>query len=257
MTTDQAKPRLRLITTTVTTAFLTIIFLGGARVDTPASASPPTTAAPLNALRIEHRSAALPISAPSATSRTAQRQVLPPPFPAQHSRPHQARAATRLPFSKPSFTAYRQPSPHVFSSPAPQDEPGRFRWPLEPAPVVVRPFHPPPGPYAAGHRGVDLAAVPGAPVLASADGVVVFVGRVVDRSVVSISHDGGCGPPMSPWSRRSVPGTGCGRVSGSGCSSPGTGGVRGPLACTGGCGGRVYLDPLQALVALRVRLLPL
>ncbi len=37
-----------------------------------------------------------------------------------------------------------------------------------------------------GHRGVDLAAAPGEPVLAPTAGVVSFAGTVVDRQVVSI-----------------------------------------------------------------------
>ncbi|GAA4418784.1 hypothetical protein GCM10023148_17580 [Actinokineospora soli] len=124
--------------------------------------------------------------------------------------------------------------------------------------MVVRPFHPPPGPYAAGHRGVDLAAVPGAPVLASADGVVVFVGRVVDRSVVSISHDGGLRTTYEPVE----PSVGAGdRVRAGERIGVLVAGHRGcPGAACLHWGLRregVYLDPLQALVALRVRLLPL
>ena len=42
------------------------------------------------------------------------------------------------------------------------------------------------GPYAAGHRGIDLPAAAGEAVLAPADGVVTFSGTVVDRPVLSI-----------------------------------------------------------------------
>lgn len=45
------------------------------------------------------------------------------------------------------------------------------------------------GPYAAGHRGIDLPAAEGEAVLAPADGVVTFSGTVVDRPVLSIRVD--------------------------------------------------------------------
>ena len=47
-------------------------------------------------------------------------------------------------------------------------------WPLDPRPDVVRPFEPPPHPYAAGHRGVDLAGSPGQAVHASLAGTVGY-----------------------------------------------------------------------------------
>ncbi|MGT2426608.1 murein hydrolase activator EnvC family protein [Amnibacterium kyonggiense] len=55
---------------------------------------------------------------------------------------------------------------------------------------VVRGFEAPATAYAAGHRGVDLAAEVGEPVRAVDDGIVAFAGRVVDRGVVAIDHDG-------------------------------------------------------------------
>src|SRR5438105_10956856 len=45
-----------------------------------------------------------------------------------------------------------------------------FQWPLAGRPVVARAFAPPPQPWLAGHRGVDLAGAPGAPVLAAGSG---------------------------------------------------------------------------------------
>ena len=58
---------------------------------------------------------------------------------------------------------------------------------LPPGPVM-RGFEPPPGPYAPGHRGVDVAALPGEQVEAPIAGVVTFVGRVNDRAIVSITR---------------------------------------------------------------------
>lgn len=74
----------------------------------------------------------------------------------------------------------------VVSSPVPQP-----RWlpPLGVSLDVIAPFRAPVDRYAAGHRGFDLAAVPGAAVAAPASGTVTFAGRVVDRDVVSVRVD--------------------------------------------------------------------
>ncbi|WOP18461.1 peptidoglycan DD-metalloendopeptidase family protein [Raineyella sp. LH-20] len=53
---------------------------------------------------------------------------------------------------------------------------------------VVRPFAPPPEPWLAGHRGVDLAAEVGAPVLAAAAGTVTYASTLAGRGVVVIDH---------------------------------------------------------------------
>ncbi len=54
--------------------------------------------------------------------------------------------------------------------------------------VVSNPFDPPAQPWLAGHRGIDLVAAAGTTVTAVGDGQVTFVGKVVDRPVVVISH---------------------------------------------------------------------
>lgn len=63
-----------------------------------------------------------------------------------------------------------------------------WQWPLDPRPDVLRSFDPPEQRWLAGHLGADLAADVGQPVLASADGVVHFVGTVAGVPVVSVSH---------------------------------------------------------------------
>ena len=75
--------------------------------------------------------------------------------------------------------------PPVDAAPATQ-----WEWPLDgrgqSAPPVTRPFQPPPEPWAAGHRGVDLAGQPGQPVRAPAGGRVTHAGPIAGRGVVVI-----------------------------------------------------------------------
>lgn len=60
-------------------------------------------------------------------------------------------------------------------------------WPVDGERRVLRHFAAPPAPYAAGHRGIDLAArAPGTAVLAATGGVVHFAGVVAGRGVVTI-----------------------------------------------------------------------
>ncbi|MGW8972657.1 murein hydrolase activator EnvC family protein [Streptomyces platensis] len=53
-------------------------------------------------------------------------------------------------------------------------------------PTVIRGWEPPPSPWAAGHRGVDLAASPGAVVRAAAPGRVAYAGTVAGRGVLTL-----------------------------------------------------------------------
>lgn len=63
-------------------------------------------------------------------------------------------------------------------------------WPVD-SRDVARQFEPPPEPWAAGHRGVDIRAEQGAVVTAVANGQVHFAGTIVDRGVVSVAHADG------------------------------------------------------------------
>ncbi|WP_405882769.1 M23 family metallopeptidase [Streptomyces sp. NBC_01136] len=69
-------------------------------------------------------------------------------------------------------------------------------WPVGLRPSVLRAWDPPPTPYARGHRGVDLAAAPGAPVRSVAAGRVSFAGRVAGRGVVAVELTGTGTPPL-------------------------------------------------------------
>jgi murein DD-endopeptidase MepM/ murein hydrolase activator NlpD len=85
-------------------------------------------------------------------------------------------------------------SPVAVSAPAPV----RFGAPLAGALVVLRAFEPPPTPYSSGHRDVDLAALPGAAVLAAGDGRVSFAGPVAGRGVLVIAHPDGIRTEYEP-----------------------------------------------------------
>ena len=57
--------------------------------------------------------------------------------------------------------------------------------------LVVDPFRPPAGQFAAGNRGIDYAAEVGDPVHSAARGRVVFAGRIGSHFHVTVLHDDG------------------------------------------------------------------
>jgi murein DD-endopeptidase MepM/ murein hydrolase activator NlpD len=135
--------------------------------------------------------------------------------------------------------------------------PGPWGWPLPGVPAVTRPFDPPPSPYAAGHRGVDLAGAPGASVLAAGAGVVVFAGLVAGRPVVSVDHAGGLRTTYEPVQPLVAAGQAVARGTPLGLLVPGHAGCpAGSCLHWGLRRGSGYLDPLALLRPLRVRLLP-
>jgi hypothetical protein len=129
-------------------------------------------------------------------------------------------------------------------------------WPLRPQPEVVAVFDRPAGPYAAGHRGVDLAGAVGQPVLAVAAGEVSFTGQVAGRGIVVVDH-GRLRTTYEPVRPLVRPGeavaagevVGTLAVFGSHCL---------PSACLhlGVRDGADYLDPLDFLTTGPIRLLP-
>ena len=76
--------------------------------------------------------------------------------------------------------------------------PARYHPPVAGRLVVLHPFEPPPTPYAAGHRGVDLAVTSGQVVFAARGGRVLFAGTVAGRGVVVISHSDGISTEYEP-----------------------------------------------------------
>lgn len=135
-----------------------------------------------------------------------------------------------------------------------------FRWPLAGTPRVVTPFDPPAQPWLPGHRGVDLAASPGASVLAAGAGTVAFAGTIAGVGVVSIDHSGGLRTtyePVAPVVRRGerlASGERIGKLLAGHPSCPAA-----VAACLhwGLRRGTDYLDPLALLGLAEVRLLPL
>jgi murein DD-endopeptidase MepM/ murein hydrolase activator NlpD len=66
---------------------------------------------------------------------------------------------------------------------------GTYAWPVRGP--VLRSFEPPETAFGAGHRGIDIGASMGTPVVAAHDGVVAFAGAVAGSRYVSIDHPDG------------------------------------------------------------------
>lgn len=133
-----------------------------------------------------------------------------------------------------------------------------FVLPVPPPPVVLTPFRPPAVKWGAGHRGVDLAAAAGQPVLAAADGVVAFAGTVVDRGVVSVGHS----PALRTTYEPLTPGVRvgqrvrAGQVIGTLAAGHGSCAPRDCLHWGARIGADTYLDPMALINGLRIRLKP-
>jgi murein DD-endopeptidase MepM/ murein hydrolase activator NlpD len=138
----------------------------------------------------------------------------------------------------------------------------RLDWPLRPRPAVVRSFDAPSPNWNRGHRGVDLAGVPGQPVYAVGNATVVFAGTLAGRPVVSLAHPGGLHTSYEPVrvAVRVGQQVGVGTVIGElvaghpGCAA---------AACLhwgamwGAAARADYVDPLGLLTSTPIRLKPL
>lgn len=142
----------------------------------------------------------------------------------------------------------------------PPAAPGRA-WPVSGPATLIRRFDAPASKWAAGHRGVDLAAATGSEVRSAAPGVVSFSGVVAGRPVVTVSHPGSGTPPLRttylPVAGTLPVGTPVSAGMTVGRLVPGVG------HCADGClhwgllRGDRYIDPLALLGAGTARLLPL
>lgn len=136
---------------------------------------------------------------------------------------------------------------------------GDWQWPLAGTPVVDRGFDPPPLPWLAGHRGVDLRARASEAVRAAGPGAIGFAGMVAGRGVVTVQHVSGLVTTYEPVDAtvragaRVDAGVLIGHVTaGHGDCGPG-------WVCLhwGLRRGTAYLDPLQLVRPTRMRLLPI
>ncbi|MFC3505044.1 murein hydrolase activator EnvC family protein [Micromonospora krabiensis] len=135
---------------------------------------------------------------------------------------------------------------------------GGFRWPVDGPPRPVRRFDPPPRPWLPGHRGVDLAAPPGATVRAAGPGTVLFAGPVAGRPVVTVGHSDGLRTTYEPARPSVAVGASVAAGDAVGVLLDGHPGC--PVAACLHWGlrrGEEYLDPMALLGLGPVRLLPL
>ncbi|MEZ0163887.1 murein hydrolase activator EnvC [Kineococcus sp. LSe6-4] len=151
------------------------------------------------------------------------------------------------------------PVPELVGPPGPVSRTGTtaptWTWPVDPH-LVVRTFDDV-GRYDAGHRGVDLAAAGGTPVVAVAAGQVTFAGPVAGRGVVVVAHPDGLRTtyePVEAGVRAGQP-VAAGALLGTVAAQP----AHCPAACLhlGVRRGETYLDPLALLRAAPPVLLPL
>lgn len=151
----------------------------------------------------------------------------------------------------------------VALAPACRADSVRLQWPLRAGtPAVTRTHDAPEPDWLAGHRGVDLAGVPGQPVYAAGSATVVFAGSLAGRPLVSIEHPGGLRTSYEPVDPAVRPGhrvdssTPLGRLAAGhpGCPAPAClhwGAMWGPAS------GAHYVDPIGLLASTPIRLKPL
>lgn len=117
-----------------------------------------------------------------APTRTAQRPAAPPRQQPAPSRPVTTMPAPARPVVKPVQAPPSQPTPPP--SPVPTVAPGRWQWPTQ-GQIIGR--------YVSGDptkQGIDIAGTAGQPVVAAADGVVVYsgTGLVGYGEVIIVKH---------------------------------------------------------------------
>lgn len=146
----------------------------------------------------------------------------------------------------------------VAGSPDPVPVPsGAFRWPVPGQPVLGRLFDPPSTRYGPGHRGVDLVAPAGSPVLAAGDGTVVFAGPLAGRGVVSIGHPDGLRTTYEPVTAMVTVGAAVHAGQQVGILEAGHRSCSAPACLHWGVrrGAETHLDPLRLIGRWEVRLL--
>jgi murein DD-endopeptidase MepM/ murein hydrolase activator NlpD len=87
----------------------------------------------------------------------------------------------------PTVGPFREATAQFVSGAAPAF--GTYSWPV--TGPVIQAFEPPATPYSSGHRGIDIGAAFGSPLLAAGDGQVAFAGWVAGAQFISIDHPDG------------------------------------------------------------------
>lgn len=126
--------------------------------------------------------------------------------------------------------------------------------------ALVREFEAPTVRWGPGHRGVDLRSEAGSAVLAPQAGTVSFVGVVVDRPLVVISHPDGLRSTLEPVTSELGTGAPVARGDVVGVLATSVATHCAPAACLhwGVRRGEEYIDPLSLVVEEEpVILLPL
>ncbi|HEY0638874.1 MAG TPA: M23 family metallopeptidase [Pseudonocardiaceae bacterium] len=219
-----------------------------AAVPAPATAPPYACLSPPDPCTAPPTSARHPESAPAYTLLSGRRPL---PLPAAAPPPSGRSAPLPAAGPPPLGRSAPPPGPH---RPAPQ---GSFSWPLAGFPAVLRAFDAPTHPYGPGHRGVDLAGIPGQAVLSAAAGTVAFAGMVAGRPVVSVDHPNGLRTTYEPVTPGVTAGTPVDRGTPLGTLLPGHDGCTAPACLHWGVRrGTEYLDPLGLLGLPRIRLHP-
>ena len=124
--------------------------------------------------------------------------------------------------------------------------------------VVLRPFDPPSQPWLPGHRGVDLDAEVGDPVLAAGAGTITWAGPIAGRGVVVVEHPDGRRTTYEPVDPSVASGDPVEAGDPIGVLATGEGHCGGVLSCLhwGLRRGHDYLDPMLLLRRGRPVLLP-
>lgn len=143
------------------------------------------------------------------------------------------------------FGGFAPAPPTTPQSPPPASS-GRYVWPVRGP--VVHGFESPAGPYGPGHRGIDISARFGSPVVASEDGIVAFSGWVAGSLFLSIEHPDGIRTTYS-WLSDVMVRKGDSIRKGETVARTGAGhpGEAAPHLHFGARVGDVYIDPLLLL----------
>ncbi|MFC3495046.1 murein hydrolase activator EnvC family protein [Glycomyces rhizosphaerae] len=155
----------------------------------------------------------------------------------------------------PTLAKAEPPSAAPTNAP-PSPASGPWQSPVGGLDLLTR-FDPPPEPWLAGHRGVDLAAGDDLPVTAAGSGTVVFADDLAGRGVISIVHANGLRTTYEPVEPLVAAGDAVTAGQTIGHLQPGHASCPGQVCLHLGLKrGPLYLDPMLLFGSGKVRLLP-